>query len=127
MNKPKPIYFCMLLLAAGCGGPSLQAPADSGQARQALCTTLDAWKRGKSVESLRGASPAVQVNDPDWPAGYRLTNYQVADQEARHGIDLRYRVALTLKDPKGRIVRRNTTYTVGTNPVLTVVRNDPES
>lgn len=127
MNKPNHLYLCIALFAAGCGGPSLQTPADSGQARQALCTTLDAWKRGDSVESLRGASPAVQVNDPDWPAGYRLTDYQVADQEARHGTDLRYHVALTLKDPNGRIVRKNTTYIVGTNPVPTVVRNDPES
>lgn len=127
MNNLKRISLCMVFLAAGCGGPSLQAPAEPGPARQALCTTLDAWKRGESVESLRGASPAVQVNDPDWPAGYRLTHYQVADTEARDGIDLRYRVALTLKDPRGRIVRKNTSYTVGTSPVLTIVRHDPES
>jgi hypothetical protein len=120
------ILSLVLLLTAGCG-PRLQAPADPGQARDALCTVLDAWQHGRPPASLRGAAPAVHVNDPDWSAGYRLTGYQLAGDGARAGIDLRYRVTLTLRDPKGKAVRKDTAYLVGTNPVLTVVRHDSDS
>jgi hypothetical protein len=127
MSTLKRTLLLVAFLAVGCGGPSLQEPAESTQARQALCAALDAWQRGEQLDSLRAASPAVHVKDPDWPAGFRLMNYQVAADGDRLGIDLRYRVALTLKDPRGRTIRRNTTYMVGTSPVCTVVRHDPES
>jgi hypothetical protein len=127
MSSFKKTLFLVGFLAAGCGGPSLQEPAESTQARQALCTVLDAWQRGEQLDSLRVASPAVHVKDPDWPAGFRLTSYQVAGVGDRLGIDLRYRVALTLKAPGGRTIRKNTTYIVGTSPVCTVVRHDPQS
>jgi hypothetical protein len=111
-----------VLVAAGCGGGRLQAPADPGRAREALCSALDAWQRGDPP-----GSPAARVNDLDWSAGYRLARYQVAGYGDRDGIDLRYRVTLTLKDPKGNTVRKDTAYVVGTNPVPTVVRLDPDS
>jgi hypothetical protein len=115
-----------VLLAAGCG-PGLQAPADPERAREALQTVLDAWQRGDRPEALRTASPAVHVNDPDWSAGRRLTRYQIAADGVRSGVDLRYTVRLTLAGPRGQAVRKDTAYVVGTSPVLTVVRNDPDS
>ena len=111
-----------VLLAAGCGGGRLQAPADPGRAREALCAALDAWQRGEPP-----GAPAVRVNDPDWSAGYRLTRYQLASAGDRDGIDLRYRVTLTLRDPTGKTVRKATNYVVGTSPVPTVVRLDSDS
>jgi hypothetical protein len=116
-----------VFLAAGCGGPSLQAPADPARAREALQSALDAWQRGEPPDSLRVASPAVLVKDPDWSAGYRLARYEIGADGDRAGVDLRYPVRLTLTDARGRTVRRNITYTVGTSPALTVVRHDPAS
>jgi hypothetical protein len=115
------------LLVAGCGGPSLQAPADPARARAALCAALDAWQRGDTLDSLKGSMPAVQVSDQDWSAGYRLTRYQLAPDGTRVGIDLRYQVTLTLRDVQGKTGHRNTAYVVATSPVLTVVRHDPGS
>jgi hypothetical protein len=114
------------LLAAGCG-PGLQTPAGPDQARDALRTALDAWQRGDRPDALRAASPAVHVRDPDWAAGRRLTQYQIAGDGGRSGVDLRYTVRLTLTGPKGKAVQKDTAYVVGTSPALTVVRNDPDS
>jgi hypothetical protein len=126
MNKLIRILPLAALLAVGCG-KGLQAQADPDQARQALCTVLDAWQRGDAPDSLRTASPAVHAKDLDWSAGYRLARYQVASEGGRAGTDLRYAAMLTLQDGRGRTFLRNAAYTVGTSPVLTVVRQDPES
>jgi hypothetical protein len=126
MNMLKSTLPLAVLLAAGCG-PGLPAEADPAQARGALRSVLDAWQRGDRPEALRAASPAVHVNDPDWTAGHRLTRYEIAGDGGRSGVELRYPVRLTLTGPKGQAVRKDTAYVVGTSPVLTVVRNDPES
>jgi Flp pilus assembly protein TadD len=127
MNRLKKTLSLAACFLAGCGEPSLQAPADSAQAQTALRTVLDAWQGGEQPDALRTASPAVRVNDPDWSAGCRLTNYQIASEGDRAGLDMRYRVTLTLQQPNGRTIRKNTVYMIGTSPMLTVVRNDPES
>jgi hypothetical protein len=126
MNKRITILFLALFLAAGCGGPRLPAQADPDRAREALCSALDAWQRGEPPDTLGGAAAAVRVNDPDWSAGYRLTRYEIAPG-ARTGLDLCYPVTLTLRDSSGKLVRKNTTYLVGTSPVPTVVRHDSDS
>jgi hypothetical protein len=126
MNSVYRILALTAALTAGCG-PGLQAPADSGRAEQTLRTTLDAWQRGDTPESLRKATPPITVADVDWAGGYRLTGYQVQGAGDRSGVDLRFAVTLTLKDPKGKTVQKSTAYVVGTNPALTVVRNDPDS
>jgi hypothetical protein len=126
MNKLTRILPLAVLLAAGCG-PGLQAPADPARAKDALRATLDAWQRGDRPDALRTAAPAVHVNDPDWSAGHRLRRYQIAGEGGRSGVEMRYPVRLTLTGPKGQAVRKDTAYVVGTSPVLTVVRNDPDS
>ncbi|HWG42457.1 MAG TPA: hypothetical protein VN688_06685 [Gemmataceae bacterium] len=127
MNQQNKLLCFAVLLLAGCGGPSLQTPAEPTLARDTLRSVLDAWQRGDALDSLRSASPAVQVNDPDWLAGCRLTDYQFISDGTRAGIDIRFPVLLTLKQPNGRTIRKNTAYMVGTSPVLTVVRHDPQS
>jgi hypothetical protein len=113
--------------AAGGGAPPPPPPPDPDQARDALRTALDAWQHGSPPAALRDAAPAVHVNDPDWAAGCRLTSYQFTGAGDRAGVELCYRVKLTLRDPKGQVVRKDTTYFVGTRPVMTVVRHDSDS
>jgi hypothetical protein len=126
MNKLIRTSLLAVLLASGCG-THLQAPADPDQARDALRTALDAWQRGDRPDSLAGAGQGVQVNDPDWSEGCRLTRYDIAGDGKRAGIDLRYQVTLTLTDSNGNRVRKDAVYVVGTSPVLSVVRYDPGS
>jgi hypothetical protein len=119
-------FFLVLLLAAGCG-PRPHPLADPGQAREALRTALDTWQRGSPPDALAAVAPPVHVRDRDWSAGCRLTGYQLAGDGDRAGIELCYRVTLTLRDPTGKVVRKDTTYLVGTSPVVTVVRHDSDS
>lgn len=127
MNRRTRLLFPTLLLAAGCGGAALQAPSDPAQAREALCAALDGWQRGDAPASPGGVAAAVRVVDPDWSSGYRLTRYQITGNGNRAGTDLCQRVTLTLRDLRGKTVRKATAYLVGTSPVPAVVRQDPDS
>jgi hypothetical protein len=121
MPKSIPILFLAAFLV-GCGDPGLQAPAEPAQAREALCAVLEAWQRGDSLQSVRTGTPAVQVHDRDWAAGLPLARYQIVSEGERAGLDMRYRVVLTLQPPGGRAIRRNAVYMVGTSPIPTVHR-----
>ena len=109
---------------AGCGGAP--GPGDPASARAALETALEAWKGGGTSQSLLDKSPPVHVADYRWEAGFKLSNYKIAESSATSGFDLRYPVELWLKTPKGKAARERAVYNVATNPSLTVVR-DPES
>lgn len=126
MKKRSKLAFLAVLVAAGCGPPSLQEETDPAQAREGLRTALDAWQRGESPDALRSASPAIQAADHDWTAGTRLKGYQIVSDGKRAGIEMSFRVVLTLQQPNGKTIRKNVAYTVGTRPALTVHREDNE-
>jgi hypothetical protein len=112
-----------LAAITGCGsGPP--APADPAAARDALDRALGAWKDGKSAESLKETNPPIVVSDHSWTKGSRLVNYQIEPGDRREGADQVFRVVLWLENEKakGKDKQEKTEYTVGTNPILTVVR-----
>jgi hypothetical protein len=86
---------CLLLLALGCG-KSLPPQTDPNQAREALTAALDAWKEGKSPESLRERKPPVDFRDVAWEKGGKLKSYTVKNEE-RHGLSVRFTVQLVLE------------------------------
>ncbi len=125
--RRRTLTIAMLLLAlAGCAN-QLPPQADPARGREALTTVLETWARGGAPGDLKKASPAVVASDPDWEDGCKLIKYEIAPADGRAGVDLRVGVMLTLKSPKGKTVQRNTFYVISTHPVLTVVRNDPDS
>ena len=109
----------LALVASGCGGTR---PADHDSAGESLRAALDAWKGGRSPDSLAGETPAVQAADPRWQAGYRLLKYEVIAAPSPSGLDLHCPVDLWLQDPKGKKVRERADYTLTTHPTRTVVR-----
>jgi hypothetical protein len=111
-----------LSLAPGCGR-SPPRPADPERAGQALRATLDAWKDGKSAEALQHQEPPVRVIDPEWRSGHKLKTYKVGRAEPI-GADLRCQVELTVHGPRGRPVTKRAVYSVGTDPALTVTREE---
>lgn len=111
-----------LALLAGCGGRP-PAPADPGRAGAALRLALDAWKSGRPAESLRQGQPAVTVIDREWQGGLRLVDYQVRSEQPL-GAELRCQVTLSLRDGRGKTVRKQAVYSVGTAPTVTVVREE---
>jgi methylthioribose-1-phosphate isomerase len=109
-----------LLLLAGCNtDPPKVAAVNPGEAMAALKTTLDAWKGGKSMESLGTASPPIVAQDIDWMQGKKLTSYEVVGDGIPQDANLRVEVKLTLE---GEAKERKVFYIVGTSPKLTVFR-----
>jgi hypothetical protein len=113
----------LLLAAAGCFGGRPPEPADPDRAREVLRATLDAWQKGESGDSLQQRQPAIIVVDEEWRDGYRLLGYKLGG-ELPMGGELRCRVALSLKNPRGRAVKKDAVFNVGTGSVLTVSRQD---
>src|SRR4051794_24866932 len=89
----------LFLMAAGCGS-SLPPETNQEAAKEALVAALDAWKGGKTPESLRERKPAVDFLDLGWQSGAGLSDYKVMGQE-RHGAGVRFKVALSLKPKSG--------------------------
>jgi hypothetical protein len=100
------------LLGPGCGkGPPTPPPA---RAEALVERFLDAWSRGESPDAFAGPDKPVQATDPDWKAGCRLLSF--LSIEASPGPEapdhFRCRVALSLRDPKGKRVDKEVVYDV---------------
>jgi hypothetical protein len=111
------------LSLVGCNGPAQPKPADPAQARQALHLTLESWQKGEVPRSLKEREPPIQVVDHQWRSGYQLVRYQFG-ADGPMGANLRCQVQLSLKNPKGKPLHKKAIYSVGTSPVLTVVREE---
>lgn len=109
-----------ICLAGGCTpGPRKAAAVNPEQARSALKSALDAWKEGKSLESLKSASPAIVAGDIDWMQGKKLTSYEVLGDGTPQDANLRVEVKLTFE---GSAEPKKAIYIVGTDPQITVFR-----
>jgi hypothetical protein len=109
-----------LLWVAGCSSdPPNVAPVKPEAARAALKTTLEAWKAGKTADSLGSENPAIVAQDVDWLQGKKLTAYEVVGDGIPQDANLRVEVKLTLD---GEAKEKKVFYIVGTDPKLTVFR-----
>ena len=102
------LLFMASIAVTGCGEPSA-TPSDPAKAVVALKSVLDSWKAGETPETLSGRSPSIHVVDLDWEQGYKLVDYKVA---------------LQLKSPKGKLIKRNAIYTVSTHPEVMIQRQE---
>lgn len=111
-------------LAAGCSGSGARAaPVDPARARSALETTLECWKKGDKLETLKTASPPITAQDLDWMAGNTLVAYEIADDAKNDDANLRVPVKLTMRSPQGKEIKKAVVYLVGTSPSITVFRD----
>ena len=102
----------------------MPSPADPEQARQALRSALDAWSRGEKSDSLRGGAPPIHVVDGDWDRGLRLAKYYLAPDDQESGPNLLCPVQLSLRDGRGRSFNKRVVYLVGTDPHVSIVREE---
>lgn len=108
-------------LAVGCSS-GVAHPVEPGPALTALRTTLDAWKAGRSPDSLKEASPPIVAQDLEWLSGAKLEGYQIEGEGVPADANLDVRVRLSLV-AKGKKVERDARYLVTTSPALTVFRD----
>lgn len=111
------------MILPACSGQVLAPRVDASRARDTLRTVLDAWKGGGTIAALKSGSPPIVVQDFDWMGGASLVDYEVTGEGKDDDANLRIPVALTLRLPEGREVRKNVSYVVGTSPALTVFRD----
>lgn len=114
-----------LVSIAGCSGAGRAAAVDPSRAREALHTVLEGWKRGDTIESLKGGTPPIVAQDFDWMTGHRLVAYEVTGDGRDDDANLRIPVRLTLRTAQGQELRKNVSYVVGTSPSVTVFREFP--
>ncbi len=125
MNRSTVLLWAALL-ASGCGGSVPTGPdaADPEVARRILNQALDAWKTGKSPADLTTDSPSIRVADEDWLAGMRLVHHESVGEVRVLGATARCPVRLSLRDPRGKAVKKDVLYLVGTGPTASVIRHD---
>jgi hypothetical protein len=105
----------------GCSDRGVKG-VDTDGARQALRTTLETWKKGGPIESLKEQTPSIVAQDLDWESGATLIGFNVLDDGKDESISLRIPVELTIQNKAGKEVKKKVKYMVGTSPVITVFR-----
>jgi hypothetical protein len=114
------VAVTVVAAACGCEQTARDLALDEQQARDACTTVLDAWKADRRPEELK---PDVIASDYDWKSGRKLVAYEFLPEETSDGTNLNIPVKLTLKDAQGKESTARATYTVGTSPVVTVIRD----
>jgi hypothetical protein len=123
LSRIAPSLCLALPMFAGCGA-SIAPPSDPSQAREIVKTTLDAWKQGETPQALATKSPSVRVKDREWGDGSTLIDYELKGEGQRLGQDIQQSVALNLKTPKGKAVKKTVNYVVTTGSYPMVARQD---
>jgi hypothetical protein len=118
-----PLLACLSLSFAGCSGSAPPASVDTAQAREALRLCLETWQKGADPGSLKQRQPPIHVVDYQWRGGYKLVRYQLGT-DGSLGANLRCHAQLSLKDAKGKSLKKKAVFSVGTSPVLTVHREE---
>jgi hypothetical protein len=67
------------LVGTSCGEQSKIPPADI--ARNALETSLAAWRDGKKPNDLMGTTPPIQAVDTEWNNGRKLVSFEILRPE----------------------------------------------
>ncbi|QEH35953.1 hypothetical protein OJF2_45100 [Aquisphaera giovannonii] len=119
------LSLAALAAAVGCsGGAGRSAGPSAGaeEARSALFAALDAWKKGQP-KALSDRDPPVRFVDDDFAAGMRLTGYAIQEPDRPIAPDEDIPVTLSLRDARGKSIRRVAAYRVSTSPAPTVERS----
>lgn len=84
---------------------------------------MEAWKDGKTPESMQKESPPVVVQDMEWASGAKLLSYELLDGAKPVDANLIAKVKLKVSGADGKEIEKTVTYVVGTAPKLTVFRD----
>jgi hypothetical protein len=97
--RHRALSLITLAALAGCGGGSAPLPS-TVVARQALRTSLDAWKAGKAASSLAKEKPSIEVVDFEWKAGKVLSDYVLGQEASGQGVQT-LSASITIKGEPG--------------------------
>lgn len=92
---------------------------DASLARASLVASLDAWKEGRSAETLRDRKPAIDFRDTQWEKGVRLIGYVMKAEESS-GLSVRFTVQLQLQESNGTSRERAVVYVVDAGQAVVI-------
>ncbi|OYW22124.1 MAG: hypothetical protein B7Z55_05010 [Planctomycetales bacterium 12-60-4] len=114
------LCMALALICIGCG-PTRAKPVDVELARSTLTKVLEHWKQGGSIDDLRQGRPEIVVQEALWTKDKPLVDYSLVDQGREEDANWYCEVELTFAGANdGKPSKKNVTYVVGTDPVLTV-------
>jgi hypothetical protein len=110
-----------MVIPLGCT-PSVPAPTDPNNGMELLKQSLEQWKTGKTIADLKAQTPSIIFGDVAWEDGFTLIGYNIKDNPLNDGRNLQVSVTLDLKTPSGKKAKQEVVYTIGTSPVITIIR-----
>lgn len=120
----KQLLFGFLILSTcliGCGGGALPPQANPDDAKAALITALEAWKKGETTESLAGRAKPIYFNDIKDRPGVKLLGFSIIDGHEFYGQSVRLSVVLTFEFPDGETQEKKINYLIDTKPATVIV------
>jgi hypothetical protein len=114
---------CVLLVGCGGSGPAPRSPEDLDKVKGHVQTALDAWKAGGSADKLKSLQPPIEIVDPDWKTGAKLTQYDLQKVEGNQKENVRCWVKLTMQ-AKGKSAEREVVYDVNMGDKI-IIGRDP--
>ena len=117
---PRFLILTIALTAAGCTSSRSQSDIERG--RQAVTAALDSWKANEPPASLKSLADPVDFSE-ELRSTHALTDFSVGKIDATDKDVIRYTVALSLKDKKGKVSEREAVYAVSLRTPIVVARD----
>lgn len=108
------------LVAAGCSSSRPQSEIERG--RQAVTAALDSWKANEPPAKLKSLAEPVDFSE-ELRSTHALADYSMGKIDSSDKDVIRYTVALTLKDKKGKVSEREAVYAVSLRTPIVVARD----
>jgi hypothetical protein len=117
------LAMSLLIILPGCGStPAPAPPPDVEAAKKTLERALTSWQKGDDFGEMAKASPPLNVFDPKWKNGEKLTKFELQGPGTPKGAQQAFEVMLWLTNAKGKQTKEKVEYRVTTEPVESVAR-----
>ena len=115
--------FLILISALGIAGCSSARPqSDIERGRQAVTAALESWKANEPPQKLKSLADPVDFSE-ELRSTHALADYSLGKIDSSDRDVIRYTVALTLKDKKGKVSEREAVYAVSLRTPVVVARD----
>ena len=112
----------VLVVALGCQNSALPPQANPDEAREALKTALESWKKGGNArDELAGGKPPIYFNDPRCSPDVRLVDFKIDESHGQYGQSVRLSVVLSIRSKDGGVEEKKASYLVDTSPAIVIV------
>lgn len=123
MKKAFELFLILLAASglAGCGGGSLPPQANPDDARAALTTALEAWKKGETSESLASREKPIYFNEIRDRPEVRLVEFTINPDHGFYGQSVRLIVNVTFEYTDGTTEEQKMKFLIDTAPAIVIV------